>query len=67
MSRPEKWKGRVWNGQLRGWWFEDTHEGFISEECREDELESLETLQQDNMDHARRLFHPSKFEERKRK
>ena len=60
VQRPEKWKGRVWNAQRRGWWFVDTHDGFIPEECREDELEQLETLQVDNMKTAYKLFNPEK-------
>ena len=64
---PEMWRGRVYDHMRRVWYFADGSGDMITEEQRENELDALLTLQDDNMETARRLFHPSQFESRKRK
>jgi hypothetical protein len=65
--RPNMYRGRVYHPEKNGWVFADGSGSFIADEVRQDELDGLHTLQQDNMDTARRMFKPSDFEARKRK
>jgi hypothetical protein len=63
---PETYRGRIYDVRRRVWYFADGSGSMITEEAREEELRGLVTLQEDNMETARRLFHPSDFEQRKR-
>ncbi len=60
------WRGRKLNSETMVWEFQDGSGTPIADEIKQEIEEGLFTLQQDNMNYARRLFHPSQFEDRKK-
>ena len=60
------WRGRKLNPETLMWEFSDGSGVPIADEIKQESDEGLITLQQDNMNHVRRLFHPSQFEDRKK-
>jgi hypothetical protein len=65
-TRPETYRGRIYDVRTRAWYFTDGSGPPITEEQRQEEMDNLPNVQQQNMEHARRLFHPMDFEKRKK-
>ena len=60
IERPAKYRGRVFVSSLQVWRFADGSGTLITEEQRQDELNSLPDMQKDNMRTAYKMFNPNK-------